>query len=557
MNNLHSKHIKKNLAKPNVTINLKLKMILLICALILGMFAIVGLFVHYFFTDSLEDQMGERVLNVARSVAHIPELREAFAEEDPASIIQPIVEPIREDTGAEFIVVGNTDEIRYAHPLPDRIGEKMVGDDNDRALIHGETYVSKAVGSLGPSMRGKVPVFSDDGEIIGVVSVGFLVDDIQGIIGNYTEGLWYILLATVTVGILGAVMIAHYIKKTLFDLEPEEISHLFLQKESILQSTHEGIIAVNQKGLITLMNQTAQRLFLSNKKQTESYIGKHIRDVLPDTRMPEVLDSGESQYDQEMLIGNHSVYVNRIPIFYEDKIIGAVSSFRDKTEIERLTKELRRIKQYTDALRAQTHEFSNKLYTISGLLQLDQKEEAIALIQKESCTQQEWIQFLIQKVPDPMISAVLLGKLNQANELGIDMTFHPESKLTYRLSKKKKDALLTVLGNLLENALEAVKKEPEPKRKVSIFFTDLGNDLVFEIEDSGPGIPPALWDQIFNQGFSTKEGSHRGIGLALSKQMISEIGGTVLLEDGELGGACFVVTIPKQENTEHVPGGIK
>ncbi|SDI55236.1 ATP-binding protein [Natribacillus halophilus] len=545
MNSLKSKHIKKNLAKPKVTINLKVKMILLICALILGMFAIVGLFVHYFFTDSLEDQMGERVLNVAQSVANIPELREAFAEEDPASTIQPIVEPIREDTGAEFIVVGNTDEIRYAHPLPDRIGERMVGDDNDRALIDGESYVSQAVGSLGPSMRGKVPVFSDDGEIIGVVSVGFMVDDIQGIIANYTQELWYVLLLTVTVGILGAVMIAHHIKKSLFDLEPEEISHLFLQKESILQSTHEGIIAVNQNGLITLMNQTAKRLFLANKKETESYVGKHIRDVLPDTRMPEVLESGESQYDQEMLIGNHNVYVNRVPIFYENKIIGVVSSFRDKTEIERLTQELRRIKQYTEALRAQTHEFSNKLYTISGLLQLDQKEEAIELIQQESHTQQEWIQFLIRKVPDPMISAVLLGKLNQANELGIDMTIHPESKLTYHLSKKNKDTLSTVLGNLLENALEAVKTEAESKRQVSIFFTDLGDDLVFEIEDSGPGIPTELGDQIFNQGFSTKEGSHRGIGLALSKQMISEIGGTVLLEDGELGGACFVVTIPK------------
>ncbi|QQK80854.1 sensor histidine kinase [Salicibibacter cibi] len=545
MDKLQSKHIKKHLTKPKIAINLKVKMILLICTLIIGMFAIVGLFIHYFFTNSLEDQMGERVINVAQSVANIPELQEAFAEEDPASTIQPIVEPIREDTGAEFIVIGNTNEIRYSHPVPDRIGERMVGEDNDRALIDGEAYVSQSVGSLGTSMRGKVPVFSDDGEIIGVVSVGFLVDDIQGIIGNYTEGLWYVLLATVTVGILGAVAIAHHIKKSLFDLEPEEIAHLFLQKESILQSTHEGIIAVNQKGLITLMNQTAQRLFLSNKKQTESYVGKHIREVLPDTRMPEVLDSGESQYDREMLIGNHSVYVNRVPIFYENKLIGAVSSFRDKTEIERLTKELRRVKQYTEALRAQTHEFSNKLYTISGLLQLDQKEEAIELIQKESHTQQEWLQFLIQKVPDPMISAVLLGKRNQANELGIDMTFHPESKLTYRLSKKEKDVLLTVLGNLLENALEAVKKEPESKRHVSIFFTDLGNDLVFEVEDSGSGIPPELGNQIFNQGFSTKEGSHRGIGLALSKQMISEIGGTVLLEDGELGGACFVVTVPK------------
>ncbi|WP_227004084.1 ATP-binding protein [Salicibibacter halophilus] len=510
------------------------------------MFAIVGLFVHYFFTDSLEDQMGERVLNVAQSVAHIPELQEAFDEENPASAIQPIVEPIREDTGAEFIVVGNTDEIRYSHPLPDRIGETMVGEDNERALIHGESYVSRAVGSLGSSMRGKVPVYSDDGEIVGVVSVGFLVDDIQSIIANYTRELWFVLLITIALGVLGAVMVAHYIKKKLFDLEPEEISHLFLQKETILQSTHEGIIGVNHKGMITVMNQTAQRLFWSDNTQTESYSGKHITDVLPDTKLPEVIDSGESQYDQEMLIGNHSVYVNRIPIFHEDKIIGAVSSFRNKTEIERLSKELRRIKQYAEALRAQTHEFSNKLYTISGLLQLDQKEEAIALIQQESHEQQEWIQFLTRKVPDPMISAVLLGKLNQANELGIEMTFDPDSKLTYSISKQKKEVLVTVLGNLLENALEALKKSQMPHPQVSVFFTDLGDDLVFEIEDSGHGIPPEQSEKVFKQGYSTKEGAHRGIGLALSSQMIAEVGGSIFLEESDLGGACFVVTIPKQ-----------
>ncbi|WP_332696889.1 sensor histidine kinase [Halalkalibacter lacteus] len=538
--------IKKHLIKPSIKLNLTVKMTLLIGLLIIGMFTIMGAFLHFFFSETLETQLGERALSVAESVAHVPELKEAFAQEDPASVIQPLVTPIKEATGAEFIVVGNTNEIRYAHPFPDQIGKKMVGEDNDRALVHGESYVSKAIGSLGQSIRGKAPVRSSEGEIVGVVSVGFLMDDVQSIIKNYSKELWYVLISIVVIGIVGAIFIAHYIKNVLFGLEPEEISHLLLQKETILQSTHEGIIAVNNKGVITLINVAAQHLLSKEGTETDQFIGKHILDVLPNSRLHEVLEHGESQYNKEMLLGNHIVLVNRVPIYYDDTLIGAVSTFRNKTEIEKLTKELTRAKQYAEALRAQTHEFSNKMYTILGLIQLDKKDEAVDFIRRESNIQQKWIRFLVEKVPDPMVNAILLGKLNQANEQRVKMSIHPDSKLTYRLSDRKRDALVTVLGNLIQNAIDAVKEMANDERKVSIFFTDIGEDLVFEIEDSGTGVPDEIVANIFHQGFSTKEGSHRGIGLALTKQVLTEIEGSIFLEEGELGGACFVVTIPKK-----------
>jgi two-component system CitB family sensor kinase/CitB family two-component system sensor histidine kinase CitS len=540
---------RRYLNKPKTKLNLKLKMTFLIVILIIGMFSIVGLFLQYFLSDTLETQLGERALSVAESVAQIPELKDAFGLDNPSAVIQPLVSPIREATGAEFIVVGNRNEIRYAHPNPDQIGNKMVGEDNDRALIHGESYVSKAVGSLGQSIRGKVPVISREGEIIGVVSVGFLNEDVQSIVKNYSQELWYVLLAIVGVGMIGAVLIANYIKKLLFGLEPEEISHLLLQKETILQSTHEGIIAVNKDGTITMMNAAAKRLISSNRKETDQLIGRPILEVLPNSKLHEVLERGESQYNKELLLGNHIVLVNRVPIYYDNMLIGAVSTFRNKTEIEKLTKELTRVKQYADALRAQTHEFSNKMYTILGLIQLEKSEEAVDFIRRESNIQQKWIRFLVEKVPDPLVNAILLGKLNQANEQRVRLTIDPESRLTYRLSDKKREALVTVLGNLIENAIDAVKNNSEPKRDVSIFFTDIGEEIVFEIEDAGKGVPSDFALDIFKQGFSTKEGSHRGIGLALTKQVLTEIDGDIFLEEGELGGACFVVTIPK-DNTD-------
>ena len=202
--------------------------------------------------------------------------------------------PIQEVTGAEFIVVGNVEEIRYAHPIPELIGEKMIGKDNERALHSGESYVSKATGSLGSSLRAKVPV-KLDGEIVGVVSVGFLVDDIQSIIRNYSKELWTVLLLIGAAALFGAVFLASYIKKTLYGLEPEEIAYLLFQKEKILQSTHEGILAVDQNGMITMMNTAAENIIDGQEAEENEYLGKSVNRVLPFSEIPEVLqDGGES-----------------------------------------------------------------------------------------------------------------------------------------------------------------------------------------------------------------------------------------------------------------------
>lgn len=530
---------------PKVKFNLKIKMIVLISLLIIGIFVIFGLFLRSFISTTMEDQVGKRAVGVAQSVANMPEIRAAFQLEDPTSVIQKIVSPIQKDTEAEFIVVGNREGIRYSHPEPDHLGKKMVGGDNDRALLKGESYVSKRVGSLGLSIRGKVPIFDENERVIGLVSVGFLNNDVQGIIKKQSKSLWFTLFGIVVLGIIGAIVISHYIKKLLSNMEPEEISHLLLQKEAILQSTHEGIIAVNDQGMITMMNLAAKRILFKLEVSDSQIIGRQIKELLPHTDLYAVLDHGESHYNREMVLGENIVLVNRMPIYREDALVGAVSTFRKKTELEHLTKELSQIKQYANAQRAQTHEYSNKLYIILGLLQLDQKQGAIDFIKKEKSMQREWSQFLTDHVADPMVHALLQGKFNQANELGIKLSIHPDSQLTYRFTGDKKDALLTALGNLIENAMEAVKSVEGSKWEIAIFFTDIGDDVVIEVEDSGPGIPNSDKANIFEQGFSTKHGSHRGTGLALSKHVLHKIGGEIMLEDGDLGGASFVMILPK------------
>ncbi|UJL47191.1 sensor histidine kinase [Virgibacillus sp. NKC19-16] len=540
----HKPYNKRNL-EPNVKVSLKIKMIVLISLLIAGICILFAGFLHIFISNTIEDQVGKRALSVAKTVANMPEVKAAFELEDPASVIQETVAPIREETGAEFIVVGNREGIRYSHPNPERIGEEMIGGDNARALEDGEAYVSRSTGSLGLSIRGKLPVLNEAGDIMGVVSVGFLNEDVQSIIANQSKSLWLTLAGVGLLGIAGAIFIAYYIKKLLSNMEPEEISHLLLQKESILQSAHEGMIAVDRKGIITLMNTAAKHILFGDVQHPDHFSGKPIDELLPGTALFDVLESGESHYDKEMILGKSVVLVNQVPVYMEGTIEGAVSTFRKKTEMEHMTRELQQIKQYANAQRAQTHEFSNKLYTILGLLQLGEKQEAIEFIKKEKNIQQERSEFLTQQVKDSVAQGLLQGKINQVNELGISLSIHPDSQLSQAYHEDTQEALLTGLGNLLENAIESVKNNQEGDRRISLFFTDIGDDIVVEVDDSGSGISEANMPHIFEQGFSTKEKGKRGSGLSLTRHIVHKSGGEVMLEEGEMRGACFVMIIPK------------
>ncbi len=534
------------LFKTGAALSLKTKMIALIALLILAVLLVIGLFLHYFVSSVTETQLGKQALSVAETVALNPQIIEAFETEDPAAIIQPLVSPVQQATDAEFIVVGNRQEIRYSHPDTEKVGERMVGEDNERVLESGESYVSKATGSLGSSLRAKVPIYSD-GAVIGVVSVGFLADDVQTLIGWYIQEVWFVLAAIGFVALLMAIAIAAYIKRTLHGLEPEEIAHLLSQKEAILQSTHEGIIAVNEQGRITLLNQAAQQLLLSANNKSP-IPGQPVESFLPASELPEILTSGERRFDTESVYGGQPVYVNSSPIFYEGALVGAVSTFRTKTEIDRLARELAQVTQYAQALRAQTHEFSNKLYTISGLLYLDKKQEALQYLRSEHDIQLEWMRQLTNKLTDPLISGLLLGKIHQVREQHVELAIEPGSSLTVPLTETQRQALLTAIGNLLDNALDAVKEQPQNERRILLSFTDVGADIIFEIDDSGPGIPPHMETELFHEGASSKSSFGRGFGLSTTKRRVHGAHGDIYLEESELGGTCFVVSLPKERN---------
>lgn len=526
------------------SISLQNRMILLVCLLVLSLTLVAGGMYTAMIGEVLEEQIGKRALQVSKTVAQIPLVREQIVKPQPDGTLQLLAEKIRLQTGAEFIVIGNRDSIRFSHPKPDRLGRQMVGGDNAPALERGESYISQAVGTLGPSIRGKVPIFDQNGAVIGIVSVGYLLDDVNEIVRTHQYKVGLLVGVLMLIGVFGAISISSRFKRAIFGLEPEQIARLFTERATIIESIREGIVAIDREAKVTVVNRVA--IESMGKQHEDEVIGQHISQVLPGAKLSRVLTGGKQRLDEELNVGEATMIINTVPTQEKGEITGAVASFRRKDELDILAKQLSQVKEYSEMLRAQTHEYSNKLHTIAGLIQIGHDKDALELIGREAAGYQGLIAFLAKAVPHPVLAAFIIGKYNHAQELRIDFEIDPESQLIDVPADLNREKVVTILGNLIDNSFDAaLQKGNNPKVKLSM--TDVGNDLVFEIEDSGAGISKEQTDRIFDKGFSTKH-IDRGQGLYLVRKALQDLKGQITLADSDMGGALFSVFIPKQRN---------
>lgn len=507
---------------------------------------LIGGFAGFYLSESLYDQIGQRALMVAKTVAAMPTVISGVRDNDSPALMQ-LSRRVTATNEALFIVIGDHNAIRLAHPDPSRIGHSMGDDDGDygtRALVHGEGYVDKALGSLGYSMRGKAPIVDPaNNEIIGIVSVGYSLDQVLSSIRRYELVLYGVMGLMLVASVIAAVIIAGRFKRAIFGLEPEEIARLFEEREATLQSVREGIIAIDREGLITTFNRAA--IDTLGLEPGTRLTGEPINEVLPGNNLMTVLENGEPDFDKEVWFQGQQMVVNRLPVRQGDDIIGVVSSFRRRDELDQISQQLTRIRQYADTLRSQTHEYSNKLHTIAGLIQIDAKEEALALIGSEVSDHQALIHLLLEAVPDPVIAGCLLGKYNRAREMGLRLDIDPDSQMADVPPALPRDQLVSVLGNLIDNALEATRHHHGAGGRVTLTMTDLGHDLIFEVEDQGPGIPDDQQDRIFERGFTSKVEAGHGIGLFLVRQFVNRWGGSITVENLQPEGSRFTLYLPK------------
>lgn len=524
------------------TVSLQTKILGLIITLILLVTILLTGIIAYIESEETAANMGKRALQVATTISFMPSVKNAFKTEHPEGFIQPLAEKIRAKVGAEYIVIGNSESRRYSHPDEWKLGKKMVGGDNARALVEGKYYTSRAIGSLGPSLRGKAPIFNEQGDIIGIVSVGFMIEDIKSIVFDKLIKISSISLIVLAFGVLGGILLARNIRKDTLGLEPHEIASLYRDRNAILLSIKEGIVAIDKNGYITMMNHSAKNILgFTNENRFIK-----IEDALPNTKMYEVLESGVGSKDKEMTLSDRKIIVNRTPIMENNVVVGVVASFRDKTEVNEMLNALSEVRRYSEDLRAQTHEFTNKLYVLSGLLQLGHYNEAIELIQKESDFHLNQNKVVLEQIKDKTVQAILLGKISKASEKKVDFQIDENTSLDVVPEHIDISKLITILGNLIDNAMESV--ENNAIKKVTFFATDLGTDIIFDISDNGIGIEEEDVAHLFEIGFSTKQAFDRGYGLASVKDIVDELQGGIEVYNSTDGGAVFSVFIPKHLN---------
>ncbi|KIL37143.1 hypothetical protein SD70_31075 [Gordoniibacillus kamchatkensis] len=491
-------------------------------------------------------ETGERALMLAQTVAGMPAIVEAFGTPDPSVAIQPLAEQIRIRTGAEYIVVGNMNLIRYSHPNPEQLGGRMVGEDND-LVLKGQDSITEATGTLGLAIRGKSPIWDANHRQIGIVSVGFLEGAIWKQINEFLGEVVLIALAALLFGLAGAYLLSGHIKKQTLGMEPWEIAFLTEKQSAILESIREGIIAVNDGGKIMTCNREALKIL---NMEAGDVIGKNIRFVLPNSRLPEVLERGEPHKDEQMIIGNHLVVANRVPVRLKGKVIGAVSTFRDKLQLDQIDEKLADIGQYVDTLRSQRHEFMNKLHLISGLIQMKEYDTAKDIIEVVNEDVQHTLDFFLANLKDPAIVGILVGKMHRAKELGIAL--HVDAASSVPPVCPHREIIVTFLGNAIENAFEAIQGAPRLEGSsppaVSVLLKEEAEELVLSVADTGPGVDPALGGRIFEDGVTTK-GEGRGLGLALLSKLIGNVGGKLRLTSSE-SGTTLTASLPLQAGGE-------
>jgi two-component system, CitB family, sensor histidine kinase DctS len=524
----------------NKQLPLRWKITYLSFGLILLIIVIGGVTLIENFSLTLEHELGSRALAVARTVAQIEQIQYNVGKPDGMDVIQPVAEKIRLATNVEYIVVLDMNRIRFSHPLQERIGQRFEGGDEGPAFADHE-YISRAAGIMGPSVRAFVPIKTDEGtRQVGVVVVGILTPTVSRLLAGIRSRFYLSLLFGIIVGLAGSIYLANNIKRTMFNMEPTEIARLLEERNSVFHSIGEGLIAIDREMKITVMNEEAKRIM----GYEGEVVGKPVTEVIPDSRLPWTVETGRIQLNQERVLNNTTILVSRIPIVVKGEIVGAVATFKDKTELHELAEELTGVKKFIEALRVQNHEHMNKLHTIAGLIQLKRYEEAVDYIFEVNTEREELTVFLSKNILDYSVAGLLLGKHSRAKELKIDMEIDTNSHLEELPPQLDSSAMVIIIGNLLENAMEAVAGLAPERRKVKVLIRNLPEHLLVRVHDHGVGIAPDNIDKIFESGYSTKDVIGRGVGLSLVKLYVNNSRGEISVESCPESYTTIEILIP-------------
>jgi two-component system, CitB family, sensor histidine kinase MalK len=520
-------------------IKLMYLLIILVGLVVSFSISITGFFINKTITERIIKSQEEKAFNVSRIISQTPSIIDELSLGEDEGAIQAFTHKIQKSTNVEFIVVIDMQGIRHSHPDPKKIGKKFVGGDEKEAL-QGKEYSSISEGTLGISLRAFTPIMDQKGKQIGAVAVGISLERIDLVLGMIRKDMSVGILLGLTFGVIGAFVLSYYVKRILLGLEPSEIAMILKEEQALIESVHEGVIAVNQKGMITMANKSALHL-MSKFGNADNPVGKKVDAYFMSTSVYQALQSGKPNLDHEEEINGIGLVVNTVPIIVDGRIEGAVNTFRDKSEIQQLAEQLTGVQLYADALRSQSHEYMNQLHCILGLIHLQEYKELEKFIHKAVESTQKEISSITKKIKDPALVGFLLGKLSYAREEGVGLKLSISSFITNDNTGDFTHDLITILGNLINNSIDAAQTSTTKEVSLSLAYED--NSLAIKIQDYGQGISEGNQALLFKKGFSTK-GEDRGYGLFLVNQTVEKRNGQIQLSSEWDKGTIFTVTIP-------------
>jgi two-component system, CitB family, sensor histidine kinase MalK len=525
--------------KKKSALTLQTTITILVCSVVALSLLVTDILMSEEISQSTQKNQAEKATNIARIVSHSSLVIDALSKKRSEKDIQSYANELMQITHVQFIVVMDMHGIRKSHPDQNKIGKRFVGGD-EGPVLHGKENVSIAKGTLGYSLRAFSPVYSGNRKQIGAVAVGISLNMVNQDVKNSRNMIYIAIGLGIIVGIIGALFLARKVKKTMFGLEPYEIARLLEERNAMLQSTKEGILAIDQNTCITLINNEGLRLF-KEAGINENPVGSLVDSCFPQLQLKNILETGIPKINEEIHLSNITLLSNQLPIIVGNTIVGAVATFRDKTEMNQLAEQLTGVKLYAEALRAQSHEFMNKLHVILGLVHLKHYDKLADYITFISDHLQNEVGYIAKKLKDPALAGFILGKMSYARECSTELVFDGQGVLPEPHNPELTHELITILGNLVDNALEAVAAQSD--KHIDIYFEYLDDQLLFEVSDNGPGLTESLAQQAFMKGISSK-GKNRGYGLYLVKSSIEKLHGEIELFSSPEKGTRITFTIP-------------
>lgn len=460
-------------------------------------------------------------------------------EPDPA-ITRYLDEMLSRLNKVDLIVVADEHATRLYHPEKERIGQQFAGGDEAAILAGSDPYLTDGAGTRQFQRRSFTAVRNLDDQVIGFVMVSAYQNSIRDMQIRTVQGGLLFALAAFLVALWLAWLLSVSIKKSLLGYEPAQIAKLYLQKEEVLDTLEEGILAVDRQGNCIQLNASAKRILYRQDGQTDGqeitdFIRKHLMDVLS-SRIPE--------RNCELEINDKAILMDKIPIIEQGNQVGAVCLLKNKTELQSLAEQLTGVNHIVAALRANTHEYINKLHVILGLLQIGDTETAIDYIEHVKREEHEDYSLVMNRIENKTIAALIMGKKRRAKERDIDLTLRKDSYLEAHNDYLSANDLVTIVGNLLENAMDAVDSGNGP-REISLFIGNAQDGLTIQVDDTGDGMTDDQIERIKHGRYSTK-GEGRGTGLWLIRKIVERCQGVLEIESELSEGTSFTVSIHKR-----------